>query len=352
MESVRHYLNHLPRKQTDKSFYRQVKPDQTIVIYDRSLPEHVPGFRRWLAQFPYAFAVRSGESLKSVDAFNGFLSKVHRKVGGEANPDWTVLAIGGGSIGDFAGFFASVYKRGLKLVHLPTTWLAALDSSHGGKTGLNFQGAKNQIGSFYPANATVMVRSVLMALPRAQLVDALGELLKIAIIDGRPWAKKMRLKNASTALLAREVWKSLKPAVEAKMKIVRRDPLEKTGERYRLNLGHTFGHVIEGATGTSHGKSVWLGLQFAIELSLEDGILTPKRGAELLTWLAKQSAMPTVQRPRLKKQTANKLLRTDKKRAGSDEVRFVFIKGLGKTEVRKVSVARLLNAAKENGWLR
>lgn len=352
MESVRLYLNRLPRKQTDKSFYRKVNPDQTIVIYDRRLPEHVPGFRQWLTQFPYVFAVRSGESLKSVDAFNGFLSKVHRKVGGEANPSWTVLAIGGGSVGDFAGFFASVYKRGLKLVHLPTTWLAAIDSSHGGKTGLNFQGAKNQIGTFYPADATVMVRSVLMALPQAQLLDALGELLKIAIIDGKPWTKKMRLKHSSTAQLAREVWKFLKPAVEAKMKVVRQDPLEKSGERYRLNLGHTFGHVIEGATGATHGMSVWLGLQFAIELSLEEGILDPKRGAELLTWLAKQSAMPVVQRPRLKKQIASKLIKTDKKRSGVDEVKFVFIKGLGKTEVRKISIDRLLSAAKENGWLR
>lgn len=352
MESVRLYLNRLPRKQTDKSFYRQVDPEQTIVIFDRRLPEHVPGFRQWLAQFPYVFAVRSGESLKSVDAFNGFLSKVHREVGGLANPSWTVLAIGGGSVGDFAGFFASVYKRGLKLVHLPTTWLAAIDSSHGGKTGLNIQGAKNQIGTFYPANATVMVRSVLMALPKPQLTDALGELVKIAIIDGKPWAKKMRLKNASTPGLAREVWKWLRPAVEAKMKIVRRDPLEKNGERYRLNLGHTFGHVIEGATGTSHGLSVWMGLQFAIEVSLEEGILDPKRGAELLTWLAKQSAMPVIKRPRLKKQVASKLLKADKKRSNNEEVNFVFVSGLGKTEVRKISILRLLAAAKENGWLR
>ncbi|MBN8539853.1 MAG: 3-dehydroquinate synthase [Deltaproteobacteria bacterium] len=352
MESVRLYLDRLPRKKIDKSFYRQVEPNQTIVIYDRRLPEHVPGFSQWLLQFPYVFAVRSGESLKSVEAFNGFLSKVHRKVGGHANPSWTVLAIGGGSVGDFAGFFASVYKRGLKLVHLPTTWLAALDSSHGGKTGLNFQGAKNQIGTFYPADATVMVRSVLMALPQKHLLDALGELLKIAIIDGSPWVKKMRLDRGSASALAREVWKFLKPAVEAKLKVVRRDPLEKTGERHRLNLGHTFGHVIEGATGTSHGISVWLGLQFAIELSLEEGILNPKRGAELLTWLAKQSAMGLVQRPRLKRQTARRLIKTDKKRTGSDKVRFVFVKGLGQTEVREISIERLLLAAKENGWFR
>jgi 3-dehydroquinate synthase len=352
MESVRLYLDRLPRKQTDKSFYRQVEPNQTIVIYDRKLLGHVPGFRQWLLQFPYVFAVRSGESLKSVEAFNGFLSKVHRKVGGQANPSWTVLAIGGGSVGDFAGFFASVYKRGLKLVHLPTTWLAAIDSSHGGKTGLNFQGAKNQIGTFYPAEATVMVRSVLMALPQKQLVDALGELLKIAIIDGSPWVKKMRLDRRSTSSLAREVWKHLKPAVEAKLKVVRRDPLEKNGERYRLNLGHTFGHVIEGATGTSHGISVWLGLQFAIELSLEEGILDPKRGAELLTWIAKQSSMPVIPRPRLHKLAVSKLISNDKKRAGLNKVRFVFVKGLGKTEVREISIERLLTAAKENGWLR
>lgn len=352
METVRLYLDRLPKNKTDKQFYRHVDPKQSIVIYDRRLPDLVPGFKMWLSQFPHVFPVRAGESLKSVDAFNSFLSRVHKKVGGNANPNWTVLAIGGGSVGDFAGFFASVYKRGLKLVHMPTTWLAALDSSHGGKTGLNFAGAKNQIGTFYSAQATVMVRSVLMALPEKQLTDALGELLKIAVIDGGSWIRNLELTNRSTSRLASDVWRALAPAVNAKMKVVRRDPFEKTGERYRLNLGHTFGHVIESLTGLSHGRSVLLGLQFAIELSLDEGTLAPGRGAELVSWLAKQSAIQTIGRPRLSKDKATRILKMDKKRSGKDEISFVLIEGLGKTKIKKISVERILNAAIANGWFR
>ncbi len=180
----------------------------------------------------------------------------------------------------------------------------------------------------------------------------MGELLKIAIIDGGSWARKLNLNSASTSRLGNEIWRALAPAVEAKMKVVRRDPLEKNGERYRLNLGHTFGHVIEGATGVSHGVSVWLGLQFAIELSLEEGQLDPKNGAKLLTWIGRQRALESLKRYRVSKSTALKLLNADKKRTGENQVNFVFVNGLGRTKVKRVSVGRLLQAAKENGWLR
>ncbi len=362
METVQLYLDRLPRVRKP-----DFDPDTTIVIFDRKLLTAVPGFKTWIAAFPHRFPVRSGESLKSFSSFEQTLTRIHKAVGDKAGPRWTVLAIGGGSVGDFAGFFASVYKRGLKLVHMPTTWLAAIDSSHGGKTGLNFGGAKNQIGTFYPSDMTVMVKSILLSLPPKQVLDAFGELIKIAVIDGGPWVKRLRLGGAQgrhqgCLKMALMLWKALPDAVEAKMKIVRRDPKEQTGVRHVLNLGHTFGHVIESLTGRSHGESIWLGFLFAVEFSLAEGYLKLREAEALNEWLKLQSApLQKIQKTQIKIKTAEarKRLLQDKKRVtGSarqnvqDEVRFVFVRGLGKTAVAPVSVEKILKVAKQNGWLK
>ncbi len=363
METIQLYLDRLPRARKP-----DFDPETTIVIFDRKLMTAVPGFKPWVTAFPYRFPVRSGEGLKSFSSFQQTLTKIHKKVGDKAGPKWTVLAIGGGSVGDFAGFFASVYKRGLRLVHMPTTWLAAIDSSHGGKTGLNFGGAKNQIGTFYPSEMTVMVKSILLSLPRKQVLDAFGELIKIAVIDGGSWAKRLRLGRGtngsravrSTALL---LWKALPFAVEAKMKTVRRDPKEKTGVRQVLNLGHTFGHVIESVTGRSHGESIWLGFLFAIEFSLAEGYLKMREAELLNDWLKLQSEpLKSIKKSQIKIKTAEarkRLLQDKKRTSGSgrkqknnDEVRFVFVRGLGKTVVEPVSVEKILKVARQNGWLK
>lgn len=354
METIQRYLDRLPRARKP-----DFDPETTIVIFDRKLMTAVPGFKTWVAAFPYRFPVRSGESLKSFSSFQQTLTKIHRKVGDKAGPKWTVLAVGGGSVGDFAGFFASVYKRGLRLVHMPTTWLAAIDSSHGGKTGLNFLGAKNQVGTFYPSEMTVMVKSILLSLPEKQIRDALGELIKIAVIDGGPWVKRLRIgkqrigKN-ELKKTARLIWKVLPFAVEAKMKIVRRDPKEKTGVRHVLNLGHTFGHVIESLTGRSHGESIWLGFLFAVEFSLAEGYLKLREAQVLNDWLKLQNGQLNgigKSQIKLKTSDARKHILQDKKRSGSN-VRFVFVRGLGKTKIAPVSVEKILKAARQNGWLK
>ena len=253
----------------------------TILFYDKILIKKVAGFRRFLKSYPYSFPLVAGERLKSIDSFAKTADRVHARIGESVTRQWTVLAIGGGSIGDFSGFFASVYRRGLRLVHVPTTWLAAIDSSHGGKTALNLAGAKNQIGTFYPAAHTVLVHSLLSSLPDQSAEDAMGEFLKIALIDGRAWTKFSPITTGRSGRL----WRLLPNAIDSKLRIVKRDPLELKGDRQVLNLGHTFGHLLEAELGLSHGRSVALGLLFAIDFSEASGALTMKAAAAIRQWL-------------------------------------------------------------------
>lgn len=339
---------HFLKKLNLRAISKLAPPETAIVFYDRRLLSAVPGFRNFLKSFPHAFALTAGEGLKTLESFSAISRKVHLRVGENATRTWTVLAIGGGSVGDFGGFFASVYKRGLRLVHLPTTWLAAIDSSHGGKTALNLSGAKNQIGTFYPAVDTILVHSVLRALPLSNVEDAIGEFLKISLINGGLLARV----RGESAERAQMLWRFLPRAIEAKMRIVRSDPIETKGARQVLNLGHTFGHVLEMELGLSHGRSVALGLLFALDFSETSGALSPKSALSIRQWLRSFGVVRDVVKDRVLKSKAQKLLRSDKKRDHGDFVWFIVIRGLGRVERKRVAVSQIMAVVENRGWLR
>lgn len=357
MRTRLHFLDNLDHRKTDGIF----SPSTTVLIYDRKLATLVPGFRSWLKRYPFSFPVDAGEKLKSLPSFMRLSEKIHREVGQSVTRSWQVVAIGGGSVGDFAGFFASVYKRGLPLVHLPTTWLAAIDSSHGGKTALNLSGAKNQIGTFYPSRDTILVRSVLRALPLSNIAEGLGELAKIALIDARPWVRRMKRpietvkSGPAREAQSRWLWRNLPAAIDAKLRVVRRDPFETRGDRQILNLGHTFGHVLEAELGLSHGQSVGLGLLFAVDFSEISGVLSARKAEEIRTWLAALGITRPSGRGGLAKvsrSAAERLLRSDKKRESGNFVWFIVLRGFGKAERRLVDVEQILEVAAHTGWLR
>ncbi|MBL7688269.1 MAG: hypothetical protein JNJ49_09550 [Bdellovibrionaceae bacterium] len=324
----------------------RVSPDHTILVFDRRLLQASPAFRRWAKSFPFQFAVKAGEGLKSLNSFSTFTEKVHRVVGGRANREWTVVAVGGGSVGDFAGFFASVYKRGLKLIHIPSTWLSAIDSSHGGKTALNLMGAKNQIGTFYPAEQTILVRELLLAQPTARIEDGVGELAKAAILSGGTWGKGLM---RPTTKQGEWLWRNLPQAIKVKMKIVSSDPFETKGARQVLNLGHTFGHVLEAVQGLSHGAAVGQGLLFAIDVSERAGRLNEYDGMAFRNWLAmlgiEQTADP------VREQDARKALLHDKKRGSGEDLIFILIEKMGRVRRQSVAVERLISIGIETGWI-
>lgn len=190
--------------------------------------------------------------------------------------DATVVALGGGVVGDMAGFAAACYQRGVAYVQVPTTLLAQVDSSVGGKTGVNHPGGKNLIGAFHQPVAVVTDVGTLDTLPLRELRAGLAEVIKYGLI--RDAVFYTWLEANMDRLLAREpeaLARAIRRSCEIKAEIVGRDEREQ-GERAILNLGHTFGHAVEAATGYSrwlHGEAVGAGMLMAATMSKACGLL-------------------------------------------------------------------------------
>jgi 3-dehydroquinate synthase len=211
-------------------------------------------------------AVPAGERSKSLarlDEVLGFLERQHIDRGG------IVIAVGGGTVGDLGGFAASVWQRGVRLVAVPTTLLAMVDSSVGGKTGVNGRRSKNAIGTFWQPSAVVSDLAMLETLPASSYRDAFAEVVKYAVAMDRGLFDLLqrnapRLVDRDLSLLERVVFR----CVAAKALIVAKDERDR-GPRAILNYGHTAGHALEAATGyrISHGRAVAFGMRVAARIS-------------------------------------------------------------------------------------
>ncbi|MCM2280700.1 MAG: 3-dehydroquinate synthase [Bdellovibrionaceae bacterium] len=323
-----------------------------VILYDRRLARLNPFVRSWLKAFPATLALNAGEELKSVAAFGKLSEKILQVIGrlpgGRAH---AVVALGGGSVGDFAGFFASIYHRGVPLIQIPSTWLAALDSAHGGKTALNVGDAKNQLGTFHPAETIYLVEPLLRSQPEVRVREAMGELVKMALIDGGPWVTRFQSSSLRGADL---VWTFLPYAVSAKYKVVSRDPFEKKGIRAILNLGHTLGHVLELHSGLPHGLAVACGLHFAIEWSRRQGLMSTVQSERVDQLLRKHLSLDQLglhRRPKpVPRETFLRLAVRDKKKAQGRAVKFIFLNCIGRAEPREVSLREFHAEARRTGW--
>ena len=203
----------------------------------------------------HALQLVDGESFKTMAAMQSVIDKL---AGIGANRDVTVVALGGGVVGDIAGFAAACYMRGVACIQIPTTLLAQVDSSVGGKTGVNHEHGKNMIGAFHQPNLVLIDTDTLATLPNRELRAGLAEIIKygaIADLEFLGW-----LENNMPALLSREP-QALSTAIhrscELKAAIVAEDERE-SGKRALLNFGHTFGHAIENSLGYGgwlHGEA-------------------------------------------------------------------------------------------------
>lgn len=318
--------------------------DELLLIHDEILPKKSASFKKWMMQFSLRYPVKAGESLKSVNHFPEHISRIVKLCEGASARRLTLVVVGGGSVGDFGGFVASILKRGVRLIHMPSTWLAAIDSAHGGKTALNVGSAKNQIGTFYPAEKVILSRSLLMSQPEARAFEGFGELLKMALISGGSlWRDLSQEFEINAAVL----WKYLAPAIDAKYKVVAKDPEEKSGHRHILNLGHTLGHVLETYYELPHGVAINYGLDFALRFSLHKKILSPKEYERMMLSPVAGYLLSPVRDDLLQTKESvlkefRKQLLSDKKKTTSSVLRFVFLKKPGQCEVREVSVDEIL----------
>ena len=306
-------------------------PLESVLFYD-SVLDKIPYFKSWSAQFKYKIALKSGENLKTLNSLNLVLSKVTSlKV--PQTTQLTFIAVGGGSVGDFVGFLASIYLRGRSLILIPSTWLAAVDSAHGGKTGLNFQDTKNQLGTFYPAEYIYVCKKLLSSQPPIRLKEALGEIIKIAILSDKKLFQD--LENQKVNLSDDWIFKKLPQIINLKYKIVNSDPFEKKGNRRLLNLGHTMGHVFESYYQWPHGICVLLGMQFSLRWSFHKKLINEKnyiRISELLSQSTEfLSSKQNLQKAILNLKTNDviQLILKDKKLTNRSQLDFIFIKNIG-----------------------
>ncbi|HZD21251.1 MAG TPA: 3-dehydroquinate synthase [Burkholderiales bacterium] len=257
--------------------------------------------------------------------------------------DATLIALGGGVIGDLAGFAAAVYQRGVGLVQVPTTLLAQVDSSVGGKTAINHPRGKNMIGAFHQPRAVVSDVATLDSLPERELRSGLAEVIKHgAALDATffAWLEQHieELVRRDRAALVYAVRRSC----ELKAAIVAEDERE-TGRRALLNLGHTFGHAIEAATGFGpwlHGEAVAAGMAMAAELSARAGLLA-RADAKRISALISGAGLPT-RPPQLARERWQELISLDKKSAAG-RVRFVLLDAIGRASLRGDVDARLVD---------
>jgi len=247
--------------------------------------------------------------------------------------DACVVALGGGVVGDMAGFAAACYQRGIAFVQVPTTLLAQVDSSVGGKTGVNHPGGKNLIGAFHQPAAVFADTNSLNTLPDRELRAGLAEVIKYGLIVDRDFFDW--LEAHATELLARSpaaLAHAIRRSCEIKAEIVGRDEREQ-GERALLNLGHTFGHAIESATNYStwlHGEAVGAGMLLAADMSKRLGWVTAA-DVERVEGILRRFGLP-VDVSALPATALAEKMKIDKKVAAG-RIRLVLLKAIGKSVV-------------------
>jgi 3-dehydroquinate synthase len=246
----------------------------------------------------------------------------------------TVIALGGGVVGDIAGFAAATYQRGIPFIQIPTTLLAQVDSSVGGKTGINHPLGKNMIGAFHQPLVVIADIDTLRTLPDRELRAGIAEVIKHGAI--RDAALFAWLEDNMAALLARDpvaLAHVVRRSVEIKADIVARDERE-AGVRALLNFGHTFGHAIETAMGYGewlHGEAVAAGMIMAGDLSCRLGKLDSE-GRDRLRALVQRAGLPVSPPPGLEPDRIRALMDIDKK-AKAGRIRLILLESLGSATI-------------------
>jgi 3-dehydroquinate synthase len=308
-----------------------------LIVTDEHLADLriLDGYRDALAGVgidPAVEALPPGEATKSLGNASRLFDKL---VSMNADRHTVVIAVGGGVIGDLAGFVAATYARGIPLVMIPTTLLAQVDSSVGGKVGVNHPGAKNIIGAFHQPSAVWIDTDTLHTLPDRELRCGLAEVVKYGVILDEPFFRD--LEDRGDAILARDhamLRRIVARSCELKASVVSRDEREETGLRTVLNFGHTIAHAIESVAGYDgpyqHGEAVAVGMVAEARLAERLGRVGPDvvgRIEGLLHHLGLPTSAPGLDAGRLLA-----AMRRDKKnRAG--RIRFVLPRSIGRVEL-------------------
>lgn len=288
-----------------------------------------------------------GEAYKNWDSVLMILNKL---AGMKADRKSVVIALGGGVVGDLAGFAASIYMRGIRFIQVPTTLLAQVDSSVGGKTGMNMPYGKNMVGSFYQPSVVIADSNVLRTLPAREISAGLGEIIKHGMLADKDYFAELEAKMEQLRELeAEEIAKIVAGSCRIKSAVVSEDEKE-AGRRACLNLGHTFGHAIEKLTGYGtwlHGEAVGCGLLLAAQTGRKLGKVSEEEVSKV-ELLLKRANLPT-RIEGLSIDDAIEAMRGDKK-STSGVNHFVLMDGLGKSYVSEVPEEIIREVLLEGGY--
>ena len=298
-----------------------------VVTDDRVVELHrVPG------HWPTPSVVPAGETAKTMPTAEAVLGAMARAGVGR---DDVVAAVGGGVVGDLAGFCAAVYQRGIRVVQVPTTLVAQVDSAYGGKTGVDLPEAKNYVGAYHQPSAVIVDHGARDTLPPEELAAGYAEVVKTALIAGGPlWAKVRQGGEPDDDVVL--------GCIRTKLAVVAEDERD-DGRRQVLNLGHTVGHAIESATGYAryrHGEAVAIGLLAALRLSGRDSLRAEVRDLFAARGLPLAFEGPTTDE-------VVDMVARDKKRRGGGTVPFVLVDAPGEVSPGHDVPADALRAAVE-----
>jgi len=297
--------------------------------------------RRWKL---IHFDVADGEQSKSLETAQKIYTWL---IENRFERDSVILALGGGVIGDLAGFVAATYLRGVNLVHLPTSLLAQVDSSIGGKVGVNHALGKNMIGAFYQPKCVVSDISVLSTLAKDEYICGLGEVVKYGIISNKMLFEKIennfkRLLNFDAELLEEIVL----TCAEIKADIVSKDEKE-SGIRAILNFGHTFGHALETYfqhNDLKHGQAVLLGMKCATFAASKMNLIDPEKVNRISNLIDKfEINLPANSRP-LNAERLFKIMQTDKK-VKKGKINLILPVAVGRVIIKSVENEKLIAAS-------
>jgi 3-dehydroquinate synthase len=325
---------------------RELAPSGLFVVSDRNVAGlHLPALEAALREGGFAAApacvLEPGEGSKSPAALVRLWEAL---LAAGLDRGGVVLALGGGVVGDVAGFAAATWLRGVRVVHLPTTLLAMIDSALGGKTALDLGGAKNQVGAFHPPAGLVADLERLCTLPARERAAGLGEAWKTALLAGEPLLSRA---EASAAGARAGDLDALAPLVEGclrhKAAVVAADERDERGLRALLNLGHTVGHALEAARpALLHGEAVAIGVHVALRLSERLGRAEPGFVPRALTLGHALGLTLAPDRP-LELDELRPWLARDKKR-GAAGLQWVLPRGPGRAELATADEASVQGA--------
>ena len=323
-----------------------------LLVLDNNVPKKfISNIKKSLKnKIIYIHYFKASEKNKNINSVNNILEILLNK---NFSREDSLISVGGGITGDISGFAASLFKRGLKFINIPTTLLSQVDSSIGGKTGVNTKYGKNLIGSFYQPHLVISDTQFLKTLPKREIICGYGEILKHSLIGNKKFynflnKNRNKILNLSSPFLEKAIYESCK----IKKIIVQKDEKEQ-GLRKILNFGHSFAHAFEATLGFSknlnHGEAVILGMKTALNFSLQNNLLKESHYNSIINHILKTKLPSSINRF-FKLRDLNKILSfmlKDKKN-NSDRINLVLLKKIGKPLINQKFNKKRLNLFLKN----